>query len=68
VLLGAPTSVGGGPGGAGTAVEHEVADDDQQVALMTTDAAPGPGEAHVYRVTASQQGEIFGGYTVVLLG
>jgi hypothetical protein len=68
VLLGAPTSVGGGPGGRGAAVEHEVADDDQQVALTTTDAAPGPGEAHVYRVTASQRGEVFGGYTVVLLG
>ena len=29
---------------------------------------PPPGQAHVYRVTASQQGQVFGGYTVVLLG
>lgn len=68
VLLGSPTSVGGGLGGGGMARQHDVTQDDQQVALTTTDAAPDPGEAHVYRVTASQQGEVFGGYTVVLLG
>jgi hypothetical protein len=68
VLLGAPTPIGGGPGGGGVAAHHDVLDDDRQVTLTTTDAAPGPGEAHVYRVTASQQGEVFGGYTVVVLG
>jgi hypothetical protein len=67
-LLGAPTTVGGGPGGGGTAPQHDVDGDDQQVELTTGDEVPGPGEAHVYRITASQQGEVFGGYTVVLLG
>jgi hypothetical protein len=42
--------------------------DDQQVAFTTTDNAPGPGEAHVYRVSATQAGVTFGGYTVVILG
>jgi len=32
------------------------------------DAVPPPGQAHVYRITATQQGQVFGGYTVVLLG
>jgi hypothetical protein len=67
-LLGAPTTIGGGPGGGGAAAQHEVDGDDQQVELTTGDELPGPGEAHVYRVTASQHGEVFGGYTVVLLG
>ena len=31
------------------------------------DAVPPAGQAHVYRVTASQQGQVFGGYTIVLL-
>jgi hypothetical protein len=48
--------------------QHGVVDDDQRIAFMTGDVAPGPGEAHIYRVTASQQGHVFGGYTVVLLG
>jgi hypothetical protein len=69
VRLGAPTVIGGGPStGSGQAGRQVVTTDDQQVTLTTGDAAPGPGEAHVYRVTASQQGEVFGGYTVVLLG
>jgi hypothetical protein len=42
--------------------------DDQHVAFTTTDGAPGPGEAHTYRVTATQGGALFGGYTIVLLG
>ena len=67
-LLGAPTTIGGGPGGGGGAAAHDVDGDDQQVELTTGDDPPAPGEAHVYRVTASQQGEVFGGYTVVLLG
>jgi hypothetical protein len=45
-----------------------VTGDDQQVQLTTNDAPPPPGQAHVYRVTASQNGQVFGGYTVVLLG
>jgi hypothetical protein len=69
ISLSAPTTIGGGPsaGGAG-ASGHQVVGDDQQIAFTTGDAAPAPGEAHVYRVTASQQGQVFGGYTVVLLG
>jgi hypothetical protein len=67
-LLGAATPVGGGPSAGGAATQQIVDTDDQQVTFTTADAAPAPGEAHVYRVTASQQGETFGGYTVVLLG
>jgi hypothetical protein len=36
--------------------------------LTTGDATPPPGQAHVYRATASQQGQVFGGYTIVLPG
>lgn len=69
VLLSAPTTIGGGPStGAPPATGHQVVGDDQQIAFTTGDTAPAPGEAHVYRVTASQQGQVFGGYTVVLLG
>jgi hypothetical protein len=32
------------------------------------DEASGKRTAHVYRVTASQQGQVFSGYTIVLLG
>jgi hypothetical protein len=68
VLLSAPRPIGGGlPSGQGATVQ-QVEGDDQQIAFSTGDARPGPGEAHVYRVTASQQGQVFGGYTVVLLG
>jgi hypothetical protein len=42
--------------------------DGQQVAIHATDADPGPGNAHVYRVSGHQDGSIFGGYTVVVLG
>jgi hypothetical protein len=61
------SNAGGFPltGGAGTQTVHG---DDQHVAFTTTDQPPGPGEAHVYRVAASQAGTVFGGYTVVLLG
>jgi hypothetical protein len=58
---------GGFPTTGGAAAQH-VNGDDQHVAFTTTDAAPGPGEAHTYRVTAAQDGIVFGGYTVVLLG
>jgi hypothetical protein len=42
--------------------------DGQQVAVHATDAQPGAGGAHVYRVTGHQDGAVFGGYTVVVLG
>jgi hypothetical protein len=38
------------------------------VTFGTGDGPPGAGQGHVYRVTAAQQGQVFGGYTVVLLG
>jgi hypothetical protein len=63
----AAANAGGFPMGAGGATQT-VHGDDQHVAFSTTDQAPGPGEAHVYRVTAAQGGTVFGGYTVVLLG
>ena len=68
VALTGPSPVGGGPGPGGLGVTQNITGDDQQLQLTTTDAPPKPGEAHVYRVSASQQGQIFGGYTVVLLG
>jgi hypothetical protein len=68
VLLGAPTTIGGGPSATGAATTHQVVGDDQQIIFTTGDATPPPGQAHVYRVTASQQGQVFGGYTIVLLG
>jgi hypothetical protein len=61
------TTAGGFPSTGGAATQH-VHGDEQHVAFTTTDAAPGPGEAHTYRVTATQAGTVFGGYTVVLLG
>ncbi len=66
--LGPAAPPGGGiptTGGGATQVVHH---DNQVVALTTSDDAPGPGDAHVYRVTATQGGEVFGGYTVVVLG
>jgi hypothetical protein len=68
ISLSAPTPIGGGPSTGGAGTTQDVTGDDQQIAFTTGDAAPAPGEAHVYRVTASQQGQVFGGYTVVLLG
>jgi hypothetical protein len=66
--LSSPHPIGAGaPAGPGTD-QHQVTSDDQQVGFTTTDAHPAPGEAHVYRVTASQGGQVFGGYTVVLVG
>ncbi|UQX86840.1 hypothetical protein M6D93_11025 [Jatrophihabitans telluris] len=67
-LLGAPRTIGGGANFGGQAAQQQVVGDDQQVTFATADTLPAPGQAHVYRVTASQQGEVFGGYTVVLLG
>jgi hypothetical protein len=67
-LLGAPRPIGTGTGIDGGATQHDVENDHQQVVFHTTDDPPSPGEAHIYRVTASQQGQVFGGYTVVMLG
>lgn len=47
---------------------HAVTGDGQQVAFHATDGGAGNGEAHVYRVTGTQDGVVFGGYTVVVLG
>jgi hypothetical protein len=66
--LSRPVASGGGFPIGGTGTEQHVKGDDQQVALTTSDEAPGRGEAHVYRVSANQGGVVFGGYTVVILG
>ncbi|KAL5319146.1 hypothetical protein ACEPPN_012195 [Leptodophora sp. 'Broadleaf-Isolate-01'] len=42
--------------------------DRKQVSFVATDGDPGAGNAHVYRVTGQQGGDVFGGYTVVVLG
>jgi hypothetical protein len=41
---------------------------DKAVGLVAVDGNPGNGNAHVYRVSGSQSGTSFGGYTVVVLG
>ena len=57
------------PRGAGLIGDsHGVAGDGQQVGFHATDGNPGAGQAHVYRVTGTQNGALFGGYTVVVLG
>lgn len=67
ILLSAPRTIGSATSPV-LGSQHEVIGDDQEVAFSTGDRPPKPGEAHIYRVTASQRGEIFGGYTVVMLG
>jgi hypothetical protein len=47
---------------------HGVNGDGMQVGFVTTDGNPGNGKAHVYRVSGSQNGQTFGGYTVVIVG
>jgi hypothetical protein len=42
--------------------------DGQQVGFIATDGNPGAGNANVYRVSGSQNGTTFGGYTVVVVG
>jgi hypothetical protein len=57
------------PRGAGLIGDsHGVAGDGQQIGFHATDGNPGPGNAHVYRVTGNQNGTVFGGYTVVVMG
>lgn len=68
VTLSRGASVGGGIPIAGAASTQQVTHDNQQVVFTSTDNQPAPGEAHVYRVTASQRDDVFGGYTVVVLG
>jgi hypothetical protein len=68
LTLSPPAPVGGGIRTTGGATEQTVHDEDQQVTFTTGDTMPQPGQAHVYRLTATQQGQVFGGYTVVLLG
>jgi hypothetical protein len=45
-----------------------VTGDGQQVGFIATDGDPGAGNAHVYRVHGTQNGQTFGGYTVVIVG
>jgi hypothetical protein len=66
--LSPPTTVGGGFPTVGGGAEQQVEGDDQHVAFTTSDDAPAPGEAHVYRVSAAQDGAVFGGYTIVIMG
>jgi hypothetical protein len=67
-ILSPSATVGGGPPVAGGGQQQEVTADDQQVTLSTSDGMPPKGQAHVYRVSASQDGAVFGGYTVVIVG
>lgn len=66
--LSRPGLIGGGVPAGGAAPAQQVRGDDAQVAFTTTDAPPSPGEAHIYRISASQGDQLLGGYTVVLLG
>lgn len=58
----------GRPGQLGAGAALQTQGDDAKVVFATGDTAPPPGQGHVYRVTASQAGQVIGGYTVVLLG
>ena len=65
----APTGpLGLGLDGGAPADSHQVEGDGAQVTLHAGDDPPAPGTAHVYRVTGTQGGATFGGYTVVVLG
>jgi hypothetical protein len=66
--LSPPTTMGGGFPTMGGEASQQVHGDDQHVAFNTTDDAPAPGEAHVYRVSATQDEAVFGGYTIVIMG
>jgi hypothetical protein len=56
------------PGKLGAGAQLQANGDDAKVTFAAGDQPPPAGQAHVYRVTASQQGQLIGGYTVVLLG
>ena len=68
VALSRPGLIGGGVPTGGAASQQHVTGDDAQVAFTTTDTPPAAGEAHVYRISASQGDQLLGGYTIVLLG
>lgn len=61
-------TVGLGLGGGAAAPSHQVDGDSAHVTLHATDGPPAPGSAHVYRVSGSQGGATFGGYTVIVMG
>jgi hypothetical protein len=63
-LGGVPNPRGVGLIGNGSGVSG----DGKQVGFVTTDGNPGAGNAHVYRVSGAQNGQTFGGYTVVIVG
>jgi hypothetical protein len=67
-VLSPPSAIGGGTQLGSAASQQHVTGDDQQVAFSTSDTIPSAGESHVYRVTSTQDGSVFGGYTVVVLG
>ena len=66
-VLTPPAPIGSATAGA-SADRHDVSAEGQQTAFHTTDAPPGAGQANVYRVTATQDGQVFGGYTIVVTG
>lgn len=61
-------ALGLGVEGSAPAANHQVVGDGAQLSLHAEDDPPAPGSAHVYRITGSQEGVTFGGYTVVVLG
>jgi hypothetical protein len=57
------------PRGAGLiGDQHGVTGDNQQVGFHATDGNPGAGNAHIYRVSGTQNGTNIGGYTIVIVG
>jgi hypothetical protein len=67
VVLSPAGTIGGAVPVGPAASRQEVNGDDQQVTFRTTDAPPAGGQAHVYRVAADQEGQLVGGYTVIVL-
>lgn len=67
-LLSSAYPVGGGVPLSGLSAQHCVSGDDQAVVFTANDLPPEHGQAHVYRISATQGGVLFGGYTVVVLG
>jgi hypothetical protein len=63
-----PAEIGAGPSAGPSGAEHTVTQDGQQTTFATSDAPPGAGQAAVYRISADQDGQVFGGYTVVVTG
>ncbi len=61
-------TVGLALGGGAPVDSHQVDGDGAHVILHATDDPPTSGTAHVYRVTGTQGGATFGGYTVVVMG